>query len=81
MQSVKGTRFVGDNSDSFEIILYSVYSNEELTTIMLEHSKVNLSNAWSATFDFDGYYDDASATYIDYLYDVVTEWVEIVENR
>lgn len=73
---VKGTKFAGEEYDTFEIILYSVYGNEEITTIILEHSNKNYYNAWSATYDFDGDYEDASATYIDDLYDDVTSWIE-----
>jgi hypothetical protein len=73
---IKGTKFAGEEYDTFEIILYSVYGNEEVTTIILEHSNRNDYNAWTATYDFDGDYEDASATYIDDLYDDVTSWIE-----
>ena len=74
--SIKGTKFAGEGADTFEIILSSAYENEEVTTIILEHSNRNDYNAWTATYDFDGDYDDASATYIDDLYDDVTSWIE-----
>lgn len=75
---LKGTKFAGDHHDTFEIIVYGAYSNEEITTIILEHSNRNIHDAWTATFDFDGNYEDASATYIDDLYDTVTEWLDEV---
>lgn len=74
--NIKGTKFAGEGADTFEIILSSAYENEEVTTIILEHSNRNDYNAWTATYDFDGDYDDASATYIDDLYDDVTSWIE-----
>lgn len=74
--NIKGTKFAGEGADTFEIILRSAYENEEVTTIIIEHSNRNDYNAWTATYDFDGDYDDASATYIDDLYDDVTSWIE-----
>ncbi len=77
---LKGTKFAGDHHDTFEIIVYGAYSNEEITTIILEHSNRNDYNAWTATFDFDGEYDDDSATYLDDLYETVTGWLDTVSS-
>lgn len=75
---VKGTRMPGGSYDSFEVILYSSYGRDELATIMLDHSNTNMHNAWTATFDYDGEYDDASATYLDDLFGYITEWIDRV---
>jgi len=75
---VKGTHMAGGHYDSFEVILYSSYEHKELTTIMLEHSNTNIHDAWTATFDYDGEYDDASATYLDDLFGYITEWIDRV---
>ena len=77
---LKGTKFAGDHHDTFEIIVYGAYSNEEITTIILEHSNRNDYNAWTATFDFDGEYDDDSATYLDDLYETVTGWLDTISS-
>lgn len=77
---LKGTKFAGDHHDTFEIIVYGAYSNEEITTIILEHSNRNDYNAWTATFDFDEEYDDNSATYLDDLYETVTGWLDTISS-
>lgn len=62
--------------DSYELVIRGAYTDRDITSIFIDHSNRNIHNAWTATFDFNGYYDDASATYIDDLYDFVTECID-----
>lgn len=73
--TINGTKFAGEDYDTFEIIVRGAYSDREITTIMLEHSNKNSYNAWSATFDYNGEYEDTSSTYIDGITEFVKDCI------
>lgn len=73
--TVNGTKFAGSDYDTFEIVVRGAYTDREITTIIIEHSNKNMANAWSATFDYDGEYDDISSTYIDGITEFVKDCI------
>lgn len=66
----------GKDFDSYNLIIRGAYSDREIGEINIDHSNKNIHNAWTASFNFGDYFDDASSTYIEGLEDFCKECLD-----